>query len=107
MLSITYRFHVLPRHHDHFRHAYQAARATLQQALGLVSHELNDPRSRRDPFILRLSWDSQASFDRFTHSWVGVWMINGMGLSRHDFFAPIDTPFNPPKPARHTSKGAS
>lgn len=106
MLSITYRFHVLPRHHDHFRHAYQAARATLQQALGLVSHELNDPRSRRDPFILRLSWDSQASFDRFTHSWVGVWMINGMGLSRHDFFAPIDTPSNPPKPARHTSKGA-
>ncbi|MBT9539944.1 antibiotic biosynthesis monooxygenase [Thiobacillus sp.] len=107
MLSIAYRFHALPRHQDHFRHAYQAARETLQQALGLVSHELNDPRGRRDPFILQLSWDNQASFDRFTHSWIGVWMINGMGLSRHDFFAPIDAPFDASQPTRHTDGSPS
>lgn len=106
-LSIVYRFHVLPRHQDHFRHAYQAARETLHQALGLVSHELNDPRSRHDAFTLLLSWDSQASFDHFTRSWIGVWMLNGMGLSRHDFSAPIETSINQAKLTRQAGKRAA
>ena len=91
MLAIAYHFHVLPRHHDHFRHAYQAAREPLQQAMGLVSHQFNEPRSRREAFALLLAWDSQASFDRFTRTWIGVWMLNGMGLSRDAFAAPIET----------------
>ena len=91
MLAIAYHFHVLPRHHDHFRHAYQAARETLQQAAGLVSHQFNEPRGRHDAFTLLLAWDSQASFERFIRTWVGVWMLNGMGLSRDAFAAPIQT----------------
>jgi hypothetical protein len=107
MLRIAYRFHVLPRYQDHFRHGYQAARETLQQALGLVSHEFDDPRGRRDAFTLSLDWDSQASFDHFTRSWVGVWMLNGMGLSRHDFSAPIETSFSEDKQVRRAGRRAA
>lgn len=91
MLSIAYHFHVLPPHRDHFRHAYQAARDTLQQATGLVSHQLNEPQRRHDAFTLLLAWDSRASFERFARTWVGVWMLNGMGLQRDAFAAPIET----------------
>ena len=91
MLAIAYHFHVRPRHHDHFRHAYQAAREILQQATGLVSHQFNEPRGRHDAFTLLLAWDSQASFERFIRTWVGVWMLNGMGLSRDAFAASIQT----------------
>ncbi|MDP2028018.1 MAG: hypothetical protein Q8K12_00055 [Thiobacillus sp.] len=107
MLKITYRFHVLPRYQDHFRHGYQAARETLQQALGLISHELDDPRGRHDAFALSLAWDSQAGFDHFTRSWVGVWMLNGMGLSRHDFSAPIETSFSEVKQVRRAGRRAA
>jgi hypothetical protein len=91
MLSIAYHFHVLPRYRDEFLHAWHAARDSLQQALGLVSYELNLPRGRRDAFTLKFSWDSRTSFDRFTHTWVGVWMLNGMGLQHTSFAAPIHT----------------
>ena len=91
MLAIAYHFHVLPRHHDHFRHAYQAARETLQQTPGLVSHQFDEPRGRRDAFTLLLAWHSRASFERFVRTWVGVWMLNGMGLSRDAFAAPTQT----------------
>jgi hypothetical protein len=107
MLRIAYRFHVLPRYREHFRHGYQAARETLQQALGLVSHELGDPQERNGAFTLSLDWDSQASFDQFTRTWVGVWMLNGMGLSRHDFSAPIETSFNDDGAGRRAERCAA
>lgn len=107
MLRIAYRFHVLPRYRDRFRHGYQAARETLQQALGLVSHELDCPCGRRDAFTLSLNWDSQASFDHFARTWVGVWMLNGMGLSHHDFFAPIEISFSRVKPIRRAGPRAA
>ena len=91
MLAIAYHFHVLPRHHDHFLHAYHAARDSLQHALGLVSHQFNEPRGRHDAFTLLLAWDSQASFECFIRTWFGVWMLNGMGLPRDAFAAPIQT----------------
>ncbi|KAB2318150.1 hypothetical protein F8A86_14705 [Betaproteobacteria bacterium SCN1] len=91
MLAIAYHFHVLPRYRDQFQHAWNAARDSLHQALGLVSCELSLPRERRDAFTLLLAWDSQASFERFTRTWVGVWMLNGMGLQREAFAAPIQT----------------
>lgn len=91
MLAIAYHFHVLPRHREHFRHAYQAARETLEQALDLVSHQFIEPRGRHDAFTLLLAWDSQAGFERFTRTWTGVWMLNGMGLPRDAFAAPIET----------------
>lgn len=91
MLAIAYHFHVLPRHREHFRHAYQAARDTLQQMAGLVSHQFDEPRGRHDAFTLLLAWDGRASFDRFIRTWIGVWMVNGMGLPRDAFAAPIQT----------------
>lgn len=91
MLAIAYHFPVLPRYRDQFQHAWRAARDSLQQALGLVSCELTLPRERHDAFILLLAWDSQTSFERFTRTWVGVWMLNGMGLQREAFAAPIHT----------------
>ena len=91
MLAIAYHFHVRPRHHEHFRHAYQAARDTLQQAMGLVSYQLDEPRGRREAFTLLLAWDSRASFERFVRTWVRVWMLNGMGLPQDAFAAPIET----------------
>lgn len=91
MLAIAYHFHVLPRYRDEFQHAWHAARDSLQQALGLVSCELNLPRERREAFTLLLAWDSQQSFERFIRTWVGIWMVNGMGLAREAFAAPIQT----------------
>ncbi len=91
MLTIAYRFPVLPRHHDTFRHAWQASRETLTHAVGLQAHDFLDPGSRREAFILRLAWDSQSSFERFTRTWVGVWMLNGMGLALDAFSGPIET----------------
>lgn len=91
MLEVTYRFPVLPRYRSDFQQAWYAARDALEQALGLMSFELILPRERRAPHSLRMHWDSQASFERFTRTWVGVWMLNGMGLVREAFFAPIDT----------------
>ena len=91
MFAIAYHFDVLPRHHEHFRHAYQAAHETLQQAPGLVSNQFNEPRGRGDAFTLLLAWDSRTSFERFIRTWVGIWMLNGMGLSRDAFAAPIQT----------------
>jgi len=91
MLTIAYRFLVLPRHRNEFQHAWRAARDSLHQTLGLVSFQLDQPRDRQDAFTLQLAWDSQASFERFTRTWVGVWMLNGMGLAREAFAAPIQT----------------
>lgn len=91
MLAIAYHFHVLPRHHEHFRHAYQAARETLQQTLGLVSHQFNEPHDRRDAYMLLLAWDSQASFEHFIRTWFCARMLNGTGLPRDAFAAPIET----------------
>lgn len=91
MLAIAYHFPVLPRYRDEFQHAWRAARDSLHQALGLVSFELNLPRDRHEAFTLLLAWDNQTSFERFTRTWVGVWMLNGMGLQREAFAAPIQT----------------
>ena len=91
MLTVVYRFHVLPRHHDHFLYAWHAAKDTLQKMLGLQRCQLRPPEHRRQPFILVLNWDNEASFNRFTRTWVGVWAINGMGLERDGFFAPTQT----------------
>jgi hypothetical protein len=90
MLAIAYHFHVRPRHHEHFRHAWQSAQETLHQCIGLAAHRLREPFAQRhDAFMLLLAWDSQASFERFTRTWVGVWVINGMGLAREAFAAPF------------------
>lgn len=91
MLTVAYRFHVLPRHHDHIRHSWHAAEDTLQKVIGLQRGQLRPPQDRRQPFTLVLSWDNEASFNRFTRTWAGVWAINGMGLEQSDFFAPTQT----------------
>ena len=91
MLTVFYHFHVLPRHHDHFRHAWHAAKDTLQKMIGLQNCQLRPPKHRNQPFIMVLSWDNEVRFNRFTRTWVGVWAINGMGLQREDFFAPTQT----------------
>lgn len=91
MLIIAYRFHVVPRRHNDFCHAWRAAEDTLQKVIGLRRCHLHPPRHRRLPFTLVLKWDNEFSFDRFTRTWVGVWAINGMGLQGNDFFAPTQT----------------
>ena len=91
MLAIAYHFPVLPRHQDQFRHAYRSARDGLRQTMGLVAHEFNDPRNRSGTFTLLMAWNDQASFERFTRTWIGVWMLNGMGLPRDAFATPIST----------------
>ncbi|MDO9467501.1 MAG: antibiotic biosynthesis monooxygenase [Thiobacillus sp.] len=91
MLTLAYRFPVLPRHHDPFRHAYRSARDGLQQSPGLVTHAFSEPRHRRDAFTLLMVWDSRASFERFTRTWIGVWLLNGMGFPRDAFAASIAT----------------
>jgi hypothetical protein len=98
MLAIAYHFHVLPRHREAFRHAYLAAAQSLRQTLGLVSHQLHDPRERNEAFSLLLAWDSEASFMRFTRTWLGVWMLNGMGMDRSAFAAAIETDVGEPDP---------
>lgn len=107
MFAIAYHFHVLPRHHAHLRHAYQASRETLQQAPGLVSHRFNEPLSRSEAFTLMLAWDSRESFERFIRSWVGVWMVNGMGLPRDAFAAPIQTSLGEEEPAQNMGRHAA
>jgi hypothetical protein len=91
MIAVAYHFHVLPRHHDALRFAYRSAREALAQTLGLVSHEFADTFGRRQPFSLYLAWDDATSYERFTRSWIGVWLINGMGLAREAFIAPVET----------------
>ncbi|MHB1353788.1 MAG: antibiotic biosynthesis monooxygenase [Thiobacillus sp.] len=91
-----------PRHHGHFRHAYQAARDTPQQSLGLGSYRLGAPHGRREAFTLLLRGTRRASFERFIRTWVGVWMPNGMGLPQDAFAEPIETAigeeeFEPPR----------
>lgn len=94
MLTIAYHFHVLPRRHNDFCHAWHAAEDTLKKVIGLLSCQLRPSQHRRQPFTLVLNWDNEASFNRFTRTWVGVWAINGMGLERDDFFAPTQTHVN-------------
>lgn len=94
MLNITYRFHVLPRRHNDFCHAWRAAEDTLQKMIGLQACHLHPPQHRRQPFTLVLKWDNESSFHRFTRTWVGVWAINGMGLQGDDFFAPTQISIN-------------
>lgn len=91
MLTIAYHFHVLPRQHDHFRHAWLAAQDTLRTFIGLRKCQLREPKNRDRPFTVVFNWHNQANFDRFTRTWVGVWVINGMGLEASDFFAPTRT----------------
>lgn len=91
MLAITYRFYVLPRHRDAFRHAWQAARDTLSHTIGLRTHDFVEPSDQREAFTVRMAWDSQSSLDRFTRTWIGVWMVNGMGLAREAFSSPVET----------------
>lgn len=100
MLTIAYHFHVLPRHHSDFRHAWRAAEDTLKKVIGLRSCQLLASEHKRQPFTLILNWDNEASFNRFTRTWVGVWAINGMGLQRDDFFAPTQTRVNEPHSER-------
>lgn len=105
MLAVAYQFHVLPRHRDSFVYGYLAARESLCQALGLISHELATPRDRRGPFTLLFAWDSRASFERFTRTWLGVWLLNGMGLERDAFLAPVSTTLD--EAAQDTNGGVS
>lgn len=94
MLIIAYQFHVVPRRHPDFCHAWRAAEDTLRKMLGLQACHLHPPRRRRLPFRLVLEWDSESSFHRFTRTWIGVWTINGMGLQGKDFFAPTQVCVN-------------
>jgi len=89
MFAIDYRFHVLPRHREAFVFAYRSAQSSLCQMLGLESHELVG--GEHGSFTLKLAWDARASFDRFTRTWLGVWLINGMGLERDALSAPTET----------------
>ena len=98
MLTIAYLFHVVPRRHNDFYHAWHAAKDTLQKVIGLRRCHLHPPRHRRLPFTLILKWDNESSFDRFTRTWVGVWAINGMGLQGDDFFAPTQTSLDEVRP---------
>lgn len=107
MLTIAYRFHVLPRHRDTFRHAWQAARDALAHTAGLRTHDFVEPRDRRDAFTLLLAWDDQTSFERFTRTWVGVWMLNGMGLARDAFARPIETHIGSAEPALRADNHAA
>ena len=58
-------------------------------------------------FTLRLAWDDQTSFERFTRTWVGVWMLNGMGLARDAFARPIETHIDSAEPALRAGKHAA
>ena len=91
MPTMAYRFPVLPRYREPFRHAYRSARDGLQQTPGLVTHAFNAPRNRSDAFTLLMVWDNRASFERFTRTWIGIWLLNGMGFTRDAFAASIAT----------------
>jgi hypothetical protein len=95
MHAIAYRFHVRPRYRDSFQHAWRAASDSLQHMLGLVSYEMNPPHDRHAAFTLLLNWEDPSSFERFIRTWVGLWMVNGMGLEREAFSAPIQTHIDP------------
>ena len=101
MLQVTYRFFVLPRHHDHFRHAWYAAQDTLKSFIGMINYQLREPKKRDQPFTVILNWQSPASFERFKRTWIGVWAINGGGLQPDDFFAPTQTSMS----EKHTQHG--
>lgn len=88
MLTVRYQFYVLPRRHEHFRHAWLAAQDTLRGFLGLVQCRLREPEQRERPFTMEFDWCHQAGFERFKRTWLGVWLINGMGLSPEDFLRP-------------------
>lgn len=91
MLTVAYQFHVLPRHHEHFRHTWLAAQDSLNAFFGLMKCQLREPENRDQPFTVVLNWRHRANFERFTRTWVGVRLINGMGLEPGDFSAPIRT----------------
>ena len=91
MLTIAYQFHVLPRHHEHFRHSWLAAQDSLKSILGLLKCQLCEPEDRDQPYTAVFNWRQQVNFERFTRTWIGVWLINGIGLEPSDFFAPIRT----------------
>lgn len=91
MLTIAYQFYVLPRYHEHFRHTWLAAQDSLKAFFGLMKCQLREPENRDQPFTVEFNWRHQANFERFTRTWIGVWLINGMGLESSDFFAPIRT----------------
>ncbi len=90
-LSIAYRFHVLPRYRAFFCHAYHAAQDSLHHIPGLLAYSFVEPLARRAAYSLVLTWDGQASFERFTRTLIGVWLLNGMGLHPQAFFSPIET----------------
>lgn len=91
MITISYAFSVVPRHRDAFHHAYRAMYFALLHTPGLLSLRLCAPQGRRAPFTLRLDWDARPSFERFTRTWLGVWVVNGMGLAREAYSAPVQT----------------
>lgn len=91
MMTVAYQFHVLTRDHENFCDAWHAAHDTLKNIVGLYASHLHAPDQPRQPFTIVLRWTNRASFDRFIHTWVGVGIINGMGLDAHDFFAPTRT----------------
>jgi heme-degrading monooxygenase HmoA len=91
MISVAYSFHVQPRHHAHFCHAWQAAQDTFKGFIGLLNCQLLTPRAAREPFTLVFNWTTRPAFERFTRTWIGVWAINGLGLEQGDFFAPTQT----------------
>lgn len=91
MITVSYDFFVVPRHHGAFDHAYRAMHFALRHTPGLNSLQFDPPPLREAPFSLRLIWDPQSSFERFTRTWPGVWVVNGMGLVRGAYCAPVQT----------------
>lgn len=91
MITVSYDFFVVPRHHGAFHHAYRAMHFALRHTPGLVTLQFDPPPVREAPFSLRLTWDTRSSFERFTRTWLGVWVVNGMGLMRAAYCAPVQT----------------
>jgi len=89
MITICYDFFVVPRHQGAFHHAYRAMHFALRHTPGLVTLQFDPPPVRDAPFSLRLIWDTQSSFECFTRTWLGVWVVNGMGLVREAYCAPV------------------
>lgn len=107
MIKTSYDFFVVPRHRDAFQHAYRAMHFALRHTPGLASHRFDPPLVRHAAFRLRLTWDTQSSFERFTRTWLGVWVVNGMGLAREAYAAPVQTAISRNDPSPPITKRAA
>lgn len=107
MIEIAYHYPVRPRHREAFEHAYRAARITLLQTAGLQFHRL-DPSEQPDAvFVLQLNWIQADAFERFTRTWFGVWVINGLGLPSDAFNGAIETREGPPVTRQYAARRAA